>query len=110
MLDDFSVESALYGDLIVEFPPVKSRGEKVGEPTVRRNNRGFFRDTSRVSAVVTHKRVVREGKVNSQWRVYPTNRANEDTIQLTVAELHRFGDLEDREHLSVENVKPRGDE
>ena len=32
--------------------------------------------------------------------------ANEDTIQLTLAELRRFGDLGEREHLCAENVKP----
>lgn len=104
MLDDFSVETALYGDLVVEFPAVKSPCEKVGELTARRNTQGFFRLTSRVSAVVIHKRVVEDGQVKSQWKVYPTNRANADTIQLTVAELRRFGDLEDRDHLSAENV------
>ena len=42
MLDDFSVETALYGDLVVEFPAVKSPCEKVGELTARRNTQGFF--------------------------------------------------------------------
>ena len=106
MLDEFTVESALYGDLVVEFQPVKSPDEKVGEPTARRNNQGFFRDTSRASAIVMHKRVVEAGEVRSEWKVYPTNRANEDTIQLTLAELRRFGDLGEREHLCAENVKP----
>ncbi len=36
----------------------------------------------------------------------PTNRANEDTIELTLAELRRFGELGEREHLCAENVKP----
>ena len=53
-----------------------------------------------------HKRVVEGGEVRSEWKVYPTNRANEDTIQLTLAELRRFGDLGEREHLCAENVKP----
>jgi hypothetical protein len=104
MLNEFTVESALYGDLVVEFPPVKSPGEKVGEPTARRNNRGFFRETSRASAIVMHNRVVERGRVRSEWKVYPTNRANDDTIQLPLAELRRFGDLEERAHLCAENV------
>jgi hypothetical protein len=106
MLDEFTVESALYGDLVVEFPPVKSPGDKVGEPTAKRNNQGFFRDTSRASAIVIHMRAVEAGEVRSEFKVYPTNRANEDTIQLTLAELRRFGDLGEREHLCAESVKP----
>jgi hypothetical protein len=106
MLDEFTVESALYGDLVVEFPPVKSADERVGEPTARRNNQGFFRDTSRASAIVMHKRVSEKGEVRNEWKVYPTNRANDDTIHLTLAELRRFGDLGEREHLCAENVKP----
>ncbi len=105
MLDEFTVESALYGDLIVEFAPVKSAGEEVGEPKVKRNNQGFFRDTSRASAIVMHKRASEKGEVKNEWKVYPTNRADDDTIQLTLAELRRFGDLGEREHLSAENVK-----
>jgi hypothetical protein len=109
MLDEFTVESALYGDLVVEFPPLGSPGEKVGEPTARRNNQGFFRDTSRASAIVMHKRVAEGGEVKSEWRVYPTNRANEDTIQLTLAELCRFGEIGERGNLCAENVKPRNE-
>lgn len=105
MLDEFTVESALYGDLVVEFPPVKSPGEKVGEPTARRNNQGFFRDTSRASAIVMHKRVIEAEEVRGEWKVYPTNRANEDTIQLKLAQLRRFGDLGERQHLCAESVQ-----
>ena len=105
MLDEFTVESALYGDLVVEFTSVKSPGEAVGEPTAKRNNRGFFRNTSRASAIVIHKRVSEKGEVKSEWKVYPTNRANDDTIQLTLAELQRLGDLGERGHLSAENAK-----
>jgi hypothetical protein len=104
MLSDFSVERALYGDLQVEFPRVKSPGEAVGEMTARRNNRGFLLHTSRVSAIVIQKRKVEEGEVKSEWQVYPTNRANADTIRLSLAELKRFGDIGDRKHLSAENA------
>jgi hypothetical protein len=44
------------------------------------------------------------GKVENRWRIFPTNRANEDTIQLGEAELILFGDLEDRQNLSAENL------
>ena len=40
----------------------------------------------------------------------PTNRANADTIRLTLAELERFGELGDRRHLSTENVPAEVDE
>jgi len=104
MLSDFSIESALYGDLLVEFPRVRGAEEAVGELTARRNNRGFFGKTSRVSAVVIQKRKVEDGQVKNEWHVYPTNRANDDTITLSLAELERFGDIEDRKHLSAENA------
>jgi hypothetical protein len=104
MLTDFSVASALYGDLLVTLSAAANPGDPVPEPTARRNNRGFFRQTSRVSAVVIHKRVVEHPTVRSEWRVYPTNRANPDTIQLSLEELRRFGELEDRDHLTAENV------
>jgi hypothetical protein len=103
MLTDFSVESALYGDLVVTFSPV-NLGEHPEELSAQRNNRGFFRQTSRVSAVVIHKRVVENLTVRSEWRVYPTNRANPDTIRLSLLELRRFGETEGREHLSAENA------
>lgn len=110
MLSDFSVESALYGDLEVRFERVHGLHEPVGEPLARRNNRGFFRQTSRVSAIVIQKRVVEEGRVRCERKVYPTNRANEDTIRLSLAELLRFGDIEDREHLSAEHAPNHVDE
>jgi hypothetical protein len=104
MLSEFSVERALYGDLLVEFPRVKGPGEAIGEVTSRRNNRGFLLHTSRVSAIVIQKKKVEGGEVKNEWHVYPTNRANADTIRLNLAELERFGDVGDRKHLSAENT------
>jgi hypothetical protein len=104
MLTDFSVESALYGDLLVTFSAPANSGDPIPEPTARRNNRGFFRQTSRVSAVVIHKRVVQNSTVRSEWKVYPTNRANPDTIRLSLEELRRFGELDDRERLTAEQA------
>ncbi|HZU30869.1 MAG TPA: hypothetical protein VFB79_07120 [Candidatus Angelobacter sp.] len=104
MLTDFSVESALYGDLVVTFPASINPGEPIGELGAQRNNRGFFRQTSRVSAVVIHKRVVENATIRHEWKVYPTNRGNPDTIRLNLAELRRFGELGDREHLTAENA------
>jgi hypothetical protein len=104
MLSDFSIERALYGDLGFALPPVKGPGDAVGDAIWIRNNRGFFGRTSRVSAIVIQKRKVEDGQVKNEWRVYPTNRANADTIQLALAELRRFGNVEDREHLSGESV------
>ncbi len=103
MLSDFTIMSALYGDLEVQFPPVRGPGEAVGELTVKSNERGFFGQTSRVSAIVIHKRAVEEAKITSSWQVYPTNRANADTIRLNLAELERFGER-DRKNLSAENT------
>ncbi len=104
MLSDFSIERALYGDLLVEFSRVKGPDEPVGETKWRRNNRGFLLHTSRVSAVVIQKRNVENGQVKIERRVYPTNRADADTVRLSLVELKRFGDIGDREHLSAENA------
>ncbi len=104
MLSDFSVERALYGDFLVGFEPVKGPAEPVGEAASWRNNRGFLLHTSRVSAVVIQKRNVENVEVNIKRQVYPTNRADSDTIRLNLAELERFGDVEDRKHLSGENA------
>jgi hypothetical protein len=104
MLSDFSIESALYGDLVVRLTAPSTPGGPIGEPTLFRNGRGFFGKSSRVSAVVFHTRHVTEGKIENRWRVFPTNRANQDTIQLEEAELTLFGDLEDRKDLSAENL------
>lgn len=104
MLSEFSVESALYGDLEVQFRPVSGPSQPVGELIARRNNRGFFRQTSRVSAIVIQKRMVEGEQVKCSRKVYPTNRANADTIRLNLAELRRFGELEDRAHLSAEHA------
>lgn len=51
-----------------------------------------------------HTRHVTEGGIENRWRVFPTNRANQDTIQLEEAELTIFGDIEDRRSLSAENL------
>jgi hypothetical protein len=104
MLSDFTIMSALYGDLEVQFPPVSGPGEPAGEMTTKSNERGFFGQTARVSAIVIHKRVIEEGQMKSSWQVYPTNRANAETIRLNLAELERFGDIGDRKHLSAENA------
>jgi hypothetical protein len=53
---------------------------------------------------VFHTRHVTEGWMENRWRVFPTNRANQDTIQLEEFELILFGDLEDRKNLSAENL------
>lgn len=110
MLSDFSVESALYGDLEFQFQRVDGIHEPIGEPIARRNNRGFFRQTSRVSAIVIQNRRVDGGRVMLERKVYPTNRANDDTVRLTLTELRRFGELEDREHLTAEHAPNHVDE
>jgi hypothetical protein len=104
MLSDFSIDRALYGDLLVEFARVNGPEEEVGEPTTRRNTRGFLLHTSRVSAVVIQKRKVEAGEVKIERHVYPTNRANSDTTRLNLAELKRLGDIGDRDHLCAENA------
>jgi hypothetical protein len=104
MLSEFSIESALYGDLVIRFQRVAGPHEPVGPVEQSRNNRGFLLHTSRVSAVVIQNRQVQDGEVKNRWRVYPTNRADADTIRLGLAELRLFGDVEDRDHLSAENA------
>jgi len=104
MLSDFTIKSALYGDLEVHFPLVSGPGEPVGEITAKKNERGFFGQTARVSAVGIHRRVSDYNQIRSTWQVYPTDRANADTIRLDLAELERFGDVEDRKYLSAENI------
>jgi hypothetical protein len=104
MLSEFSIESALYGDLVIRFQRVAGPHEPVGPEEQSRNNRGFLLHTSRVSAVVIQNRQVQDGEVKNRWRVYPTNRADADTIRLGLAELRLFGDVEDRDHLSAENA------
>jgi hypothetical protein len=84
--------------------------EPVGEPIQTTNHRGLFGKTSRVSAIVIQRRRVEEGLVICERKVYPTDRANDDTIRLTLAELQRFGDVEDREHLSAEHAPNHVDE
>jgi hypothetical protein len=81
MLDDFAIESALYGDLVVTLTAPVNPGAPLEQVSARRNNRGLFRQTSRVSAVVVHKRHVEDAIVSNEWQVYPTNRADADTIR-----------------------------
>ena len=100
LLTDFSVESALYGDLIVTFSAAANPEESIEAPTVRRDSNGFFGQTSRVSAVVIHKRIPENSTIKNEWKVYPTNRADPDTIRLSLVELRRFGELDDAESTS----------
>lgn len=101
MLSDFSVENALYGDLQVQFNLVNG---VVEDAIPARKNNGFFRKTSRVSAIVIQTRRVIDGVVEVVRRVYPTNRGNSDTIRLTRAELEGLGNLENRDHLTAEHA------
>jgi hypothetical protein len=103
MLTDFSIDAALYGDLMVHFEPV-TPGQPVGPPIPYRNGRGLFAKTSRVSAVLFHRRFVEGGTIKQDWQVYPTNRANADTIRLGAVELGRFGQLGDRANLAAEEA------
>ena len=109
MLNDFAIEAALFGDLVVRLTAPVTSGSPMGEPTLRRNGRGLFRLTSRVSAVVIHRRRVEEDGIRNEWQLFPTNRANADTIRLTLAELKRFGEVGERAHLSAENA-PNADD
>lgn len=104
MLNDFAIEAALYGNLVVRISAPETRGEPLGEATAHRDHRGIFALTSRISAVVIHERRVEGSNVQGAWKVYPTDRANPDTIRLTLAELQRFGELEDRTNLCAENA------
>ena len=108
MLSDFAIEAALYGNLVVRIRAPESPGGPLGEMTASRDHRGVFALTSRISAVIIHKRHIDGSNVRNEWKVYPTDRANADTIRLTLAELQRFGDLEDRVNLCAENAPDVG--
>lgn len=95
MLSEFSINTALYGDISVDLS-----GSAAVTATMRQKGNGFFGKTSRVAAVVLHTRSVHKGEVQSVSRVFPTNRKNDDTLRFKLAELELFGEVEDREHLS----------
>jgi hypothetical protein len=102
MLSDFAIEAALYGNLVVRIGAPETSGGPLGELTASRDHRGIFALTSRISAVIIHERHFDGSNVRNEWKVYPTDRANSDTIRLTLAELQRFGDLGDRINLCAE--------
>lgn len=104
IIDEEDVLSALYGELRVHIP-VGPDGP-VGEMTTDRASTGFFGKSSRVSAVVIYKREVSpEGPVKVGRSVFPTNRADSGTIQLTLAELCCFGNVpEDVQGLTAESL------
>jgi len=104
MLSDFAIEAALYGNLVVRIGAPESPGGPLGEITASRDHRGIFALTSRISAVIIHERHIDGSDVRNEWKVYPTDRANADTMRLTLAELQRFGDLGDRINLCAENA------
>jgi hypothetical protein len=78
----------------VKIGAPETSGGPLGELTASRDHRGIFALTSRISAVIIHERHFDGSNVRNEWKVYPTDRANSDTIRLTLAELQRFGDLE----------------
>lgn len=104
MLSDFAIEAALYGNLVVQIRAPQTPGGPLEEVTASRDHQGIFALTSRISAVVIHERHVDGSNVRSEWKVYPTDRANSDTIRLGLAELRRFGEVGDRDSLSAENA------
>lgn len=108
MLNDFAIEAALYGNLVVRIGAPETPSGLLGEVTASRDHRGIFALTSRISAVVIHERQFDGSNVRNEWKVYPTDRANPDTIRLTLAELQRFGDLGDRINLRAENAPNLG--
>ena len=87
MLSDFAIEAALYGNLVVRIGAPETSGGPLGELTASRDHRGIFALTSRISAVIIHERHFDGSNVGNEWKVYPTDRANSDTIRLTLAEL-----------------------
>lgn len=108
LLGDETVFSALYGDLRMRFG-VGPKG-MVGEPEWDRASNGFFRNTSRVSAVVAYRRAISGDLTSIEMarHVFPTNNGQPDTIQLTLPELKCFGDVPaDVHHLSAENLPPK---
>ena len=86
-MDEFTIERALYGDLVVTF----GTGEEGFPHDLKRKPNGYFMGTSRVSAVVIEKGEVSVGRVSASREVFPTNNPNARVLKLE--ELKLFGTI-----------------
>jgi hypothetical protein len=86
-----NVADALYGSVGFEIglQPAIQRPAVVGQ---KRKNDGFFRNTTRMQAVVAVRRVARNNSLDTVWTVFPTNNAAAH-MRLTIAELQQFGEI-----------------
>ncbi len=108
LLDEESILSALYGTLQIHIA-VGPEGMVSGGARADRAPTGFFGASSRVSAVVIYRRRIENDAIEVQRAVCPTNRADQDTIQLTLRELGCFGEVPNElQHLSAENLLAQG--
>jgi hypothetical protein len=99
-----NVVDALYGSFAVEVG-INSATDKPGILGYKRKMDGFFRKTTRIQAVVSVRRVVKNGSLDTVWTVFPTNNPRAET-RLTAAELRYFGDLA----AGTEALAPEGSE
>lgn len=100
MLDQETIQRALYGDLVLR---VRQKPDGSFEDDMFRNPNGFFMQTSRVSAVVTQTMSGSEAGFRSDLDVFPTN--NPQSKVLTLDEMKLFGKVADGlEHLCAERL------
>jgi hypothetical protein len=100
MVDRFTIERTLYGDLRVVLG-----NQAQGYPhDLQRKPNGYFMRTTRVSAVVIQKTEVAEDAVRIGREVFPTN--NPNARVLTREELQLFGTIaEGLENLCAEELR-----
>jgi hypothetical protein len=101
MVDDYTLRTALYGELMVT---VKRAARQEGfETDMNRKPTGFFLGTTRVSAVVIETAKISDDTYVVNREVFPTN--NPQAKVLTLDELKSFGTIaEDLEHLCAEKL------
>ena len=97
-VDQWTVLAALYGDLKVTIRANPEGDVLKTDTDLSHRQNGFFKQTSRVSAVVIEKTKVTDKDVLVTREVFPTN--NSAAVLLTRVELERFGTVvEDLAHL-----------
>lgn len=99
---EIDVADAVYGSFGVEISPDPATGRPMMSREIRKDD-GFFRNTTRVQAVVAVRRTRRDNTLDTTWTVFPTSNKNAQ-LRLTTAELQQFGDIAARtESLAVDN-------
>jgi hypothetical protein len=102
MVDQLTIESSVYGDLMVILREPHGGGD-IQHGDTRRPN-GFFLSTSRVSAVVVERVRIVHGSLSVNREVFPTN--NPHAVVLALDELQAFGTIaQGLEHLCAEHLQ-----